>query len=307
MTSELIGANPEQLRGLAQSMGTSSQTIATADQTITALLNGIPWNGPDAAGFKNRWHTTIRVQLNQSASMLEQQSRLLVDQASQQETTSDDDGGGPGSGGPGGAGGTGGSGGPGDPSTTPASFNGDLSPQGILDLLGNGFGDLGAWPPYQIANWVTSAGGLGAERLLTAMARADLITPGPNFGTAPGVGYIRGTQLLNGLNLAGKFAGGLSVFTGLGQAYQGIQSGDGYAVADGGITTLLAVGSLAPTPAAPFFVAASLVWAGAQFLSGDVPVTERIVDFASDAGDAISDGADAVADGAKDAWNWAFG
>ncbi|NJC23086.1 uncharacterized protein YukE [Arthrobacter pigmenti] len=290
MTGDMIGANPEQLRDLARSMGSSSQTITAADQTITSVLSGMPWNGPDASQFRNRWHTTIRVQLNQTAAMLDQQSRLLVDQATQQDTTSNDDDGGSGSSGSG----SGGSG----------SSNTDAEDDNPLDLL-NLPGDLGAWPPYQIANWVTSAGGLGAERLLNAMSRAGLLTP--DFGTAQGVGYLRGTQTLNALNMAGRFAGGLSVLTGLGQTYQGIQSGDGHVIADGAITTILAAGSLTPTPAAPFFAAASLVWAGAQFLSGDVPVTERITDFASDAGDVISDGAGAVADGAKDAWNWAFG
>ena len=304
MTSGMIGANPEQLRNLARSMGDSSQTITTADQTITSLLNGIPWGGPDANQFRDRWHTTFRLQLNQTATMLDQQSRVLVDQADQQERTSnDDDDGGTGSGGQG-TGGTNLVGGIYLAGGAGANGNQGADDE-FLDVLGNFFGDAGAWPPYQIANWVTSAGGLGAERLLNAMARADLLTP--DYGTASGVGYLRGTQTLNALNLAGKFAGGLSILTGLGQTYQGIQSGDGHVVADGAITTILAAGSLTPTPAAPFFAAASLVWAGAQFLSGDVPVTERITDFASDAGDAISDGADAVADGAKDAWNWAFG
>jgi hypothetical protein len=293
MTSETLGANPDQLRSLAQSMGNFGQTLTSTDQTITAILNGIPWNGPDATQFRNRWHSTVRLQLNQTASMLETQSRALAEQASQQEQTSNDDGGG-------GAGGFDGVPTSADGGNAQASGQDDL-----LDLFGNAVGDLGAWPPYQIANWITSAGGLGAERLLNAMARADLLTP--NFGTAPEVGYLRGTQTLNALNLAGRFAGGLSILTGLGQAYQGIQSGDGHVIADGAITTILAAGSLTPTPAAPFFAAASLVWAGAQFLSGDVPVTERITDFASEAGDAISDGADAIAEGAEDAWNWAFG
>ncbi|WP_299166184.1 hypothetical protein [uncultured Arthrobacter sp.] len=292
MSGETIGANPEQLRDLARSMGSSSAAITTADQTITAMLNGIPWNGPDAAQFRTRWHTSVRVQLNQTAAMLETQSHALADQAAQQEQTSNDDGGG-------------GGGFDGVPASANSGSTQGSSEDDLFDLFGNTLGDLGAWPPFQIANWVTSAGGLGAERLLNAMARADLLTPG--FGTAPEVGYLRGTQTLNALNLAGKFAGGLSILTGLGQTYQGIQSGDGHVVADGAITTILAAGSLTPTPAAPFFAAASLVWAGAQFLSGDVPVTERITDFASDAGDAISDGADAIAEGAEDAWNWAFG
>lgn len=289
MPGEMIGANTEQLRDLARSMGSSSQAITTADHTITALLNGMPWNGPDADQFRNRWHTTVRLQLNQTATMLETQSRALVEQAGQQEQTSNDD-----------SGGFDGVRTSSDGGSSQNSVDDDL-----VDLFGNAVGDLGAWPPFQMANWVTAAGGLGAERLLNAMARADLLTP--SFGTAPEVGYLRGTQTLNALNLAGKFAGGLSILTGLGQTYQGIQSGDGHVVADGAITTILAAGSLTPTPAAPFFAAASLVWAGAQFLSGDVPVTERITDFASDAGDVISDGADAVAEGAKDAWNWAFG
>lgn len=218
--------------------------------------------------------------------MLNDQSRVLAEQADQQERTSDDDGGTV----PGGAGGASGS---------------DTGEDTLFGPFGNWFGDLGAWPPFQIAGWVTSAGGFSAERLLNAMTQAGLLTRG--FGTAPEVGYLRGTQTLNALNLAGRFAGGLSIFTGLGQSYQGIQSGDGHAVADGAITTVLAAGSLAPTPAAPFFAAASLAWAGAQFVSGDVPVTERITDFADGAGDAISDGAGAVADGAEEAWDWAFG
>ncbi|WP_323959062.1 hypothetical protein GC088_10965 [Arthrobacter sp. JZ12] len=292
MTSETLGANPDQLRSLAQSMGNFGQTLTTADQTITAALNGVPWQGGDADRFRSQWHSSFRVQLHQAASMLETQSRVLVGQADEQDRASDAGGGGISGGFDG----------------VPASATDDAGGSGdddLLDLLGNAVGDLGAWPPYQIANWVASAGGLGAERLLNAMARADLLTP--NFGTAPEVGYLRGTQTLNALNLVGKFAGGLSIITGLGQAYQGFQSGDGHVVADGAITTILAAGSLTPTPAAPFFAAASLVWAGAQFLSGDVPVTERITDFASDAGDVIADGADAVADGARDAWNWAFG
>jgi hypothetical protein len=282
------------LRSLAQSMRNFGYTLTSADQTITAALNGVPWQGGDADRFRSQWHSSFRVQLHQAATMLETQSRALMGQADEQESASDEGGGASGSGGFDGV--------PASADGGGADGSGDND---LLDLFGNAVGDLGAWPPFQIANWITSAGGLGAERLLNAMARADLLTP--NFGTAPEVGYLRGTQTLNALNLAGKFAGGLSILTGLGQAYQGIQSGDGHVVADGAITTILAAGSLTPTPAAPFFAAASLVWAGAQFLSGDVPVTERITDFASDAGDAISDGANALAEGAEDAWNWAFG
>lgn len=291
MTSETLGANPEQLRSLAQSMGNFGHTITSADQTITAALNGVPWQGGDADRFRSQWHSSFRVQLHQAAAMLETQSRALMGQADDQEAASDQGGG---------AGGFDGTRASADGGSTEGSGN-----ENLLDLFGNAVGDLGAWPPFQIANWVTSAGGFSSERLLNAMYRAGLLTD--DFGTAAGVGYLRGTQTLNALNLAGKFAGGLSILTGLGQAYQGIQSGDGHVVADGAITTILAAGSLTPTPAAPFFAAASLVWAGAQFLSGDVPVTERITDFASDAGDVISDGADALAEGAEDAWNWAFG
>ncbi|WP_028280857.1 hypothetical protein, partial [Arthrobacter sp. H5] len=227
MTSETLGANPDQLRSLAQSMGTSSQTISAADQTITALLSGIPWNGGDADRFRDRWHSIFRIQLNQAATTLSDQSRLLVDQADQQEQTSNDGGGGPA--------------GP----MVPASQTSD-SDGNFLDTFLNFGGDMGGWPPYQIANWVTSAGGFGSERLLSAMRSAGLLTS--EFGTAPGIGYLRGTQALNALNMAGKFAGGLSVFTGLGQTYQGIQSGDGHVIADGAITTILAAGSLTPTP-----------------------------------------------------------
>ncbi|MUK01721.1 hypothetical protein GM708_07100 [Vibrio cholerae] len=289
MTDGMIGADPTALRALAQTMSVSGISLSTIDQQVSAVLGRVGWQGQDAQRFRSEWNSSIRPKLQDSASLLREKSRVLLADADEQDTASDQGGGANGQS-PAGGGGTG-----------AAGQNQDT----LLETLAGWGGDLGAWPPFQLGALATSTAGFGAERLLNAMRNANLLTT--TLGQMPEVGYIRGTQSLNALRIAGNAAAGLGILTGAAQAYEGFQSGDGHAVADGTITAILAGGSIAPTPAAPFFAAASLVWAGAQILSGDVPVTERITDFAGDAVDTLGEAGESVSDAAEDAWNWAFG
>ncbi|GAB3534361.1 hypothetical protein GCM10027403_10060 [Arthrobacter tecti] len=94
----MLGANLEQLERLAAVMGSSGDNIRTTTQHCSSILQGVPWHGPDAARFRERWATSLAPRLVGIAEALALAGRTLVEQAAQQAGTSDDDGGGSGSG-----------------------------------------------------------------------------------------------------------------------------------------------------------------------------------------------------------------
>lgn len=298
MAPGIFGADVAQLRSLSKSIGQSGNALQSIEATVNSVVGSAVWKGADGERFRSEWSSTLRPLLRKSTDSLRDQAKILLAHADEQErTSSGSSGGGGGSTAPGGG-------------TAPGSPLGPLlAPvlDPVLDANGN--------PVYQGANAAVSGAGLGADVLLNQMNKADLLKKmpwsvlGAQYGQAPGLGYLKGTQLLNGLSMVGRAAGVLSIIGGTAQFADGMISGDSNAMWDGGVSTVLAAGSFVPV-VGPFFAGASLAWAGMGFLAKDLgygSTSEMVVDGAKKVGSVIADGADAVADGAKKVWGWLGG
>jgi hypothetical protein len=288
MAPGIYGADIAQLRSLSKVMGTSGNTLANLELNINGIVASAAWKGADGDRFRADWSSKMRPMLHKASESLRTQAKALLVQADEQEQASR----------------TGSGTSPGQ-GPTPAQPSTPFTP--VVDANGN--------TVCQSLNFAASGGGFIADVLLNRMAQGGLLSRmpwsvlGAQYGQMPGVGYVRGTQLLNGLSMVGRAAGVLSVVGGVAQFADGYMRGDGYAMADGGITTVLAAGSFVPV-VGPFFAGASLAWAGMGFLAkglGYGSTSEMVVDGAKAVAGAVEDGAQAIADGAKKVWGWLGG
>jgi hypothetical protein len=296
MAPGIYGADIAQLRSLSKSIGQSGTSLLGVEATVNSVVGSAVWKGADGERFRSEWSASLRPMLRKAGDSLRDQAKsLLVHADEQAKTSSGSSGGGPSAAGGGTA--------PGSPLGTLLAPV--LDP--VLDANGN--------PVYQAANTAVSGAGLGADVLLSQMNKAGLLSKmpwsalGAQYGQAPGLGYLKGTQLLNGLSMVGRAAGVLSIIGGTAQFADGMINGDSNAMWDGGVSTVLAVGSFVPV-VGPFFAGASLAWAGMGFLAKDLgygSTSEMVADGAQKVGSVIADGADAVADGAKKVWGWLGG
>ncbi|MDR6622864.1 WXG100 family type VII secretion target [Sinomonas atrocyanea] len=309
------GANPEQLRTLAQRFSRAGQQLAGIGNAVQGLSRTEAWKGSDADEFRTAWNRATRPQLTAVGQLLEETARTLRENAAAQESTSEAGTGsmharGTGPGMPAGPGG------PGGPGTGPGT-----GPDGrpwadgaIADAAA-----AQAWPPYGAVSTAVSGAGFAGDLLVSRMADAGLVTS--KGGQLAEVGYIKGMQAVNGVRLAGQGASVLGIIGGGAQLYEGITDHNTYEAVDGGITAVLSTGALVGGPAAPAFAAAGLVWAGSGLLASYLGYSSTSAMF-TDAGKAVynagkdavegvvdagSQAVDAVADGAKKVWGWLGG
>lgn len=297
MAPGLYGADVEQLRSLSKSIGLSGSRLLNTERQISSLVSSTTWEGNDAGQFRREWSGSLRPMLSKASQSLIDASKMLLIQADEQQNTSTD-------GGAAGYGPAGASGGSGPGGSTPTT-----GLEGILSVAGS--------PQWWAANAAVTGAGLYTDNLLATMAKGGLLTKlgnwpwlGAQFGEAAGVGYVRGTQLLNGTSMLGRLSGGLGIITGGVQLSQGLATGNTGMAIDGGISTVLAAGSFIPG-AGPFFAVAGIAWGGMGLLAthlGYGSASEMIGDAATKTADAVGDAAketaEAVSDGAKKVWGW---
>lgn len=276
----MVGADVGQLRQFGKALASGAERIDQAAAVTTQALARTKWVGPDANEFRQRWNASLKGQLGNAASRLRAAATEVTAEADEQERASDGGGSLLAAGGGGG---------------TPP---GECAPLPIPDAAAA----LPAWGPYQGAAVLAGTVGLGSSLLLNAMGNAGLVgltRAGYGFQLAATADDVaaglrayqvgRGVQTLNAGNMLGRAFGWLGVGTGAIQIAQGIACGDGYATADGVVTTVLAGASLIPGPVGWVAAGLSVGWGVASMLSGDVPVTKRITD------------------GLSSAWNWLTG
>jgi hypothetical protein len=301
MTEGMIGAAPEELLALAKTMESSGAALKTLSSTLHNAISQARWSGPDSERFRSQWNNGMRMKLRSTGESLAGYSSLLVAQAAEQEQASADTGGA----------GSGGAGGStlGSPSNGGGAENGGPLLDGIVDANGN--------PVYQAGNLATTIAGTFADSLLAKMIKGNLLEelPWSVLGSKAGqLGqYFKGTQLLNGLYMAGRAAGVLSVIGGGAQLVDGLVNGKPYQALDGGITTVLAVGSFIPV-VGPAFAVAGIAWAGLGMLSSSLgygSTSEMVGAGVQWAGEKFNDGAQWLgkesANLAKKAWGWLGG
>lgn len=105
--AELIGADIERLRDMAQSFEQRAEAVRSIERRVTSACGelGQFWHGADAAEFVAAWQSGHRPRMLAAADGLVEASEVLGGNADQQEVTSSADGDGVGSGGGGGGGG----------------------------------------------------------------------------------------------------------------------------------------------------------------------------------------------------------
>lgn len=96
MNDQMLGADTDQLRALAQAFGSAADQINSAVGSLSPAVQHSPWSGGDAMKFRADWNSRMRPQLNGTANALSGLSKKLVQQAADQDRTSAVDGGGPG-------------------------------------------------------------------------------------------------------------------------------------------------------------------------------------------------------------------
>ncbi|MFC8303666.1 hypothetical protein ACFUCV_08255 [Specibacter sp. NPDC057265] len=304
MADGMIGADPEQLRDLAKIMESSGSQLKQVSGSLNGVIARVRWVGPDSEKFRGQWNNGMRKTLHSTALMLAEHSSLLKNQADEQVRASAVDGGSPGGGSGSPGGGSGGAGG-----GSGGSGGSDSPLQNLVDANGN--------PIYQAGNFLASLGGTVASGLLDKMVKAGLLSKAPwslLSAQASQLGqYVKGTQLLNGLSAVGRAAGVLSVIGGGAQLANGIINGDVNQMLDGGITTVLGVGSFIPV-VGPAFAVAGVAWAGLGLLSNSLgygSTSEMVGAGAKWVADTVSDGAkwlgEETANVAKKAWGWLSG
>lgn len=87
----MIGADVQQMRQLAFSLGAASQEMRSLTGDLNWLLSRIPWWGADAQDFQTAWSTSLKAKILAAADFLEQIQRDIENQANQQELASDAD------------------------------------------------------------------------------------------------------------------------------------------------------------------------------------------------------------------------
>ncbi|WP_342372849.1 hypothetical protein PCC79_01930 [Propioniciclava soli] len=282
----MVGADVSQLRALGKQFGDTGRLFERTGVDLSAALARSAWTGSDATRFRSEWATRHRPRLGEAGDLLAEAGRALVAEACEQEQASD-------SGGTLG-GGSCGDGSPSDPGAPldrggPGEGPADLT--GILDHAAVDWGFygvdvasfLGDAVLDPLAQWYGRAGDLmqsvslvnalsGAtdlDDLPQALAHADeLAETGSRLGAAADV-----------LGTVGDVAGGVGMVLDGASLIDNIVDGDGFGAADDVISLGLgAAGFLftVGTPVGWAVAGAGLLWGGAQLLSGDVPVTERI-------------------------------
>ncbi len=279
----MLGADPIQLRELARSMSTSREQLDSAARDLHSALSRARWHGPDSDRFRQRWATNLRPTLRSAGAGLADAASLLAAQANEQETASAADGGTT----------TGSPSSPTDPGASGDERNWSdaftdpnyqHAPGGIEFVLEKFFGGDGA-----SASGTVNALKFVADKFGWNLSLADLETYMPKLNTAVKIG--------------GRVLGGIGAVFGALDIWSGIENKDPFRIADGGIAAALSVAAIAATATgvgAPVGIAIGavlLLWAGASFISGDVPLTKRIWDGGAAVVGGIRDAASAVGDG----------
>lgn len=101
------GGDTEQMRQQAQACQGGSQRIEDLTSSLTAVVDSVPWVGPDMLAFRALWHGTVKPGMLAKAEDIRAKGMELDEHASEQDTTSKETDGGTGGGSDGGGGGGG--------------------------------------------------------------------------------------------------------------------------------------------------------------------------------------------------------
>jgi hypothetical protein len=266
----LYGADIEQLRALANLFENRSSTLSAAAETIGGTIDGVAWLGPSGEMFREEWAGVHAPGLRDAANSLLAGADALQRNADEQDDTSSV--------------GDAIIGGPFPGSPFPG---GNGSSSGTVDNTGD--------------DWLS--------RLLDATGRSNSF-----FSALEGAAEAI-YRLGNGLKLAddlpfftgaSRALGGLGVFFGAREAWQGFNEGDWWKVADGaigmgfGVTAFLALSG----PVGWTVLGLGAAWALADAIWPDVNLAEAAWNGISNAGEWLWDAGGTAVDALGDAAGW---
>ncbi len=290
--SQMSGADVSGLRHLAQQMQSSGQRLQQIAAETAGAVSRSAWHGPDSASFTHEWNASLRPSLSRVAESLSRVGQALQTQANEQERASSASGLGgsfPGGGGSSGGPSTGGNGtGAQCRNGVPAAFNSFFGSPGWL-ATSAAVGLTGIKLDSLLAAGAFKAGADGGPGLW-ALTKMGYPTQAPGWlDEATGMLYESAKfgktgQALYAAHGVARGFGYLGVGAGLVQMWQAGACGGpdaGWAVADGAISTGLAVMSLVPGPVGIAGTVLSIGWGAAQQLTGGKPVTKAIADGVS--------------------------
>jgi hypothetical protein len=291
MAPGIYGADIEQLRALSKSMGQSRLRLENVESTVNSLVQSAAWKGADGDKFRNAWTSSLRPMLNKAAESLQQQSKLLLTQATEQEKASNEGGGNASA--PAGTSAASRQPSPAEGRTWDDAFtvpNYKHAPSGLEWLLEK----LGAEDGNKASD-IASALQFVADKFSWNIDLAQV-----EKGVSKFFDFMRG---------AGKVLGILGGAVGVLDVLSGLEGKDPFRMADGfvggglSIAALAATGTIFGAPAGLVLGGVALGWGVLGMISGDVPVTKRIWDF----GAGVVGGVRDLAGAAKDAMGWAGG
>lgn len=88
-----LGADVEQVRGLAERMGRRAEVLATSIDVLEGAVLGVAWMGPDADRMRQTWIGSVRPQVDLATAHLARRAVELAENAEQQDAASAADGG----------------------------------------------------------------------------------------------------------------------------------------------------------------------------------------------------------------------
>ncbi len=88
MSSRMQGMDTEQGREIGQNMGSQAAQVSGMVAGITAMVQGLKWQGADRQNFENDWVGSFAPQATNASDTLEQQGRFLCEHADRQDAVS---------------------------------------------------------------------------------------------------------------------------------------------------------------------------------------------------------------------------
>lgn len=89
----MVGADVDQLRALARTLGQAADRLESMTGTVTNMLGQTAWRGPDADQYRSDWRSSSMGQVRAAVAALREAAAAVNRNAAAQEAASSDDGG----------------------------------------------------------------------------------------------------------------------------------------------------------------------------------------------------------------------
>ena len=88
MSQSMQGMDTEHGREVGQNMGQQAGQVSGMVANISAMIQGLKWQGSDRQNFESDWHGSFAPQANNAAETLDEQGRVLIVHADRQDAAS---------------------------------------------------------------------------------------------------------------------------------------------------------------------------------------------------------------------------